>query len=507
MSTARKILSNTAYQVISKFTVALLGIISIKIATSYLGRTGYGQYSAIFEFLAFFGIIADLGLFTIAVREMSNNEKQLSKIFSNILSLRTVLLVFTMGAAVISAFFIPGFRTSPIALGVVFASLSTFLVIFNGTITSVLQVKFRMGISSMAAVISKIISVTFMAYVAFYGFPDNQSVGFYYLIVGGIIGNLVMVFITGRAVRKITPVKFRFDFDLWKKVLKNTLPYGIALILNTVYFRIDSMFILFISGEEELGLYNVAMRMLEQMTIIPLYFMNTVLPVLTKAIKEKSARYKEIIKHAFDFLAAISFPIVAGGFILAYPIIFIISGPEFLSQLSQGFYGSDIALRILIFALLFQFLNVLFAFILIAINQQNKLLYINAVCVALNLISNAIFIPQYGFRGAAATSVVSELCILIGTFIAAKYYLKFNLNLKNISKVTLSALVMGATVYYLQAPTYQLIENWNVFVLVPIGAVVYAAMLFLTKTVDRDLLRLIKKGESRPHDGDGTIPY
>ncbi|EKD47810.1 MAG: hypothetical protein ACD_65C00278G0001, partial [uncultured bacterium] len=54
MSTARKVLGNTAVQVAGRFVMAFMSIIIVKLITSYLGLEGYGKYSAIYEFLAFF---------------------------------------------------------------------------------------------------------------------------------------------------------------------------------------------------------------------------------------------------------------------------------------------------------------------------------------------------------------------------------------------------------------------------------------------------------------------
>jgi O-antigen/teichoic acid export membrane protein len=504
MSTARKILSNTLAQVLGKVAVAMLGLAVVKIATGYLSVEGYGEYILIYEFLAFFGIAADLGLFTIAVREMSKDEKQIPKIIGNIISLRTILVAATMLLAIIVVFSVPRYVDTRVPIGVAIASITVFLTILNGTISSVLQTKLKMHIASITTIIGKIVSVGFMAYIVFWGFPEDSDMGFYMLLVAGGLGSLAMFISTSYYVRKITPLKYRFDIDLWKDVLIKALPYGIALILNTIYFRIDSLVIAFVRGSGEVGIYGVAMKMLEHFSIIPLYFMNSVLPVLTRSLEEKSTKYKQIISLAFDFLAAMAVPLVVGGVLLAYPIIFIVSTPEFLSRLSEGFYGSDIAFQILIFALLFQFLNVLFAFILIAVNKQAKLLYINAACVIFNLTTNIIFIPRYGFRGAAVTSVLSELFILIATYYTAKKYLEFSLNFKNLLKIILSAAVMGAAIYLLQPFTYQYVQNWNVMLLIPIGVVVYVTMIFATKVVNKDMLRLLKKGEETPHDGDGA---
>jgi O-antigen/teichoic acid export membrane protein len=494
MSVARKILSNTLAQVLAKVIVALLGLAVVKITTNYLSLEGYGEYVLVYEFLAFFGIAADLGLFTIAVKEMSEDESQMPKIIGNILSLRTILVVATMICAVALVFVLPNYAGTRVPIAVAIASVTVFLTILNGTISSVLQAKLQMHIASATSILGKIITLSFMVYVVYYGYPTDNETGFYMLMFAGVVGNFFILISTHHFVKRITPLTYRFDFDFWKDVIVKSLPYGIALILNTIYFRIDSILISLMRGQEEVGIYGVAMKMLEHFAVIPLYFMNSVLPVLTKAVKEKSDRYKQIIRYSFDFLAALSIPIVVGGVILAYPIIFIVSTPEFLSRVSEGFYGSDLAFQVLIFALLFQFINVLFAFILISVNKQSKLLYINAACVALNLIGNIIVIPRYGFMGAAFTSVLSEMFILICTYIAAKKALDFKLNHQNLFKIFFSALVMGASVYLLQPFTYRLLQNWGVLLLVAIGAAIYIAMLFVTKAIDRQALAIMRKG-------------
>jgi len=494
MSIARKILSNTVAQVLGKVATAILGLAVVKMATQYLGTEGYGMYTSVYEILALFSIAADLGLFTIAVKEMSENEDDIENIIGNILSLRTILVFAVMAVGATSIFFVQGLRGSLIPVGVALASITVIITILNGTITSVLQTKLRMQQASFAVVLGKGLSVGLMVYIIYFGFPEDSSTGFFFLFIAGIIGNLLMIFTTRHYVRKITRLKYRFDFKLWKELIWKTLPYGLALILNTVYFRIDSLLILSLRGAEEVGIYGVAMRILEHFTVIPLYFMNSILPVMTKSIKEKNTQYKQIISHSFNFLAALSVPMVIGAFILAYPIIFIVSSPDFLSRLPEGFYGSDIALQLLIFALLFQFLNILFAFILISVNQQTKLLYVNAICVVINIATNFIFIPVYGFRGAAVTSVFSELFILIATYFLAKKYLDFSINLSSFFKIIFSGSVMGLVVYYLQVPSYNLVENYNVLLLIPVGMVVYVSMLFLTKTIDKNMIQLIKKG-------------
>jgi len=471
--------------------MALLGIAVVKICTNYLSVKDYGEYVMIYEFLAFFGIAADLGLFTIAVKEMSKDESQTEKIIGNVLSLRTILVISTMVLAVIAVFLVPNYQNTHIPLGVAIASVTIFLTIVNGTISSVLQSRLKMEYASVAMVAGKAVSVGIMVYVAFFGFPENKEMGFFMLIGAGIVGNLVMTLVTNHYVSKITVLKYRFDLDVWKRVFFQALPYGLALILNTMYFRVNSIFISFMRGQEEVGIYAVAMRMLEQLTVLPLYFMNSVLPVLTKSLEEKNDKYKSIIKYSFDFLAAMAVPMAVGGMVLSTQIVRVISNTDYISR--EGFYGSDVALKILVLAVLFQFLNILFSFILVALTKQVKLLYISGACVLFNILVNFITVPLYGFRGAAATSVLSELFILIGTYLVAKKYLDFSISFKNLGKIILSAGVMGLALYLLEPLSNQYMGHWGVLILIPLGVVVYGFMLIATKTVSKEMLALLKK--------------
>lgn len=77
----------------------------IKVLTNYLDIAGYGLYSKIYNYLSIFAVIADLGLYTITVRELTKHEddqKMVEKISSNVLTLRTVsgLLILGLSLAI-----------------------------------------------------------------------------------------------------------------------------------------------------------------------------------------------------------------------------------------------------------------------------------------------------------------------------------------------------------------------------------------------------------------------
>jgi len=88
----KKIYTNTIAQIGSKVLTALISIVMIKVITNYLSVDGYGLYTKIYNYLSIFAVIADLGLYTITVRELTkyaDDKNMVEKISGNVLSLRT----------------------------------------------------------------------------------------------------------------------------------------------------------------------------------------------------------------------------------------------------------------------------------------------------------------------------------------------------------------------------------------------------------------------------------
>lgn len=489
---ARKILSNTFVQIGGKVAGALVSVFIVKLITNFLGVSGYGQYVSVYEFLAFFGILSDFGLFTIAVREMAKEEGRESFIVGNVLTLRTVMATAVMLLAVGAAFLIPQYQDTYIPAGVAVASLSVFFGILNGTVSSVLQLHLKMQYPTFGLVLGKLVSFAYMVYVVYYGFTTPSTEAFNQLMWAGVGGNAVMVAVTWFYARKYASLTFRFDVDYWKSTLLKAWPYGLALILNMVYLRVGSLLLLFLKNPTEVGLYGVPARVLDILSIIPIYFMNSVLPVLTRKLKDSAESGAAVVQHSFDFMMVLVLPIVAGAQVLAYPLVFIVSSPEFMSRLSEGFYGSDVALQILVVSMMFAFISSVFNFTLIAMGFQNKLLYVSGVGAIVNVALNFLLIPQWGFRGTAVASVIGEIVIVGCAAWLLRRHLKFKLRFGSTARIAVSAAGMAGVVWWLRDPFYSVFENLNVVPLVAIGGIVYAILLCVTGVLDKEKLALLK---------------
>lgn len=491
MTVARKILSNTLAQIIGKGVSAVLSLIGVKIITYYLGAGSYGDYSYVYEFFALFAIIADFGLFTIAVREMSNDEENIPKILGNVLSLRVIIGLITFAGIITAGFLVPSHQGTQIPYAIMIAATASLLGLTNGIITSVLQQKYKMQYDAIIKVVGKAIQIAYMFLTAFVFFTNNTHTGFYHLFWAGVISSAAMLVFSVIVVSKYTEIRFRIDKDLMKSLLKKAAPYGLALFLSNLYFRIDGVLIYNIKGATEVGLYAVAIRIREALALLPLFFMNAVLPTLTKFIKEKNESYKKVLQYTFDFQFMMSVPFLVGGLLLAIPIIYLVSTPEYVSRFAEGVYGSDVALQIILFSFVIGSINIIFNYTLIAIGKQAQLLWINGSCAIFNLVANLIFIPSYGFRGAAVATVASELLVLGLVFFTAKKHLPFEISLNRTFKTLISAMAMGLVILLIERPIHNAIGTYGTLILIVVGGLVYVASLFATKAVTKDLIKMV----------------
>ena len=503
----RKIFTNTISQIFGKVVTALLGVLAIKMLTNYLSVTEYGQYTTIYQYLSYFGIIADLGLYTIAIREMTKHPDQEEKIFGNIYGLRLLLTIASLLVAVVVAFVIPQYQNSYIPLGVAIASITTMLALMNGTIVSILQVRLEMNKSTISTILGKIINVAVMAACIYVIYPKDPNAtaisyqAFMAILYVGIIANIVQLALSHWYSSQYLRVKLRFEWDFWKELLKKTLPYGLALFLSTVYLKIDVVMLGLIRSQSEVGIYGVATKALEVINVLPLFFLNSLLPVLSRYVDERDERLKQLIKYAFDFLLILATPIFFSVLVLSYPIVSLLASPDFLSgpalQAKFGFfYGSDVVLMILSLALSFSFINNLFSYILVSINRQSQLMWVNGGCVVFNVLLNIYAITNYGLIGAAVTTVLSEIFVITFGFYYARKYMKeeglpFHITFESTLKIVLSGAIMAGVIFTLNPFILGVLKAKGAILSLAIGGIVYVAFLFLFKVLTPSMLKKV----------------
>jgi O-antigen/teichoic acid export membrane protein len=72
--------------------------------------------------------------------------------------------------------------------------------------------------------------------------------------------------------KKICIIKFLYDWNYIKNIFKLSLPYGIALFLSVVYFKIDVILISLLESPEKadisIALYGLPMKIVEVLMVL-----------------------------------------------------------------------------------------------------------------------------------------------------------------------------------------------------------------------------------------------
>lgn len=482
MSLARKIASNTLIQIVGRVITTATALVVVGALTRYLGVAGYGEYTTIFAYVSFFGVLADFGFFWIMLREISKDGADESSIISNVLTLRTVLGVVVFGVGYLIAQFIPQY-SSEVQVGIGIIAFAWLWLALNSTFVGVFQRHLRMDQAVLTDILGRVVILVGVLWIIASGGTLSQMLWVY--VLGNFLNFLASLILGSRFVR----IRPAFDLALWKRIALEAWPMGLVLILHVIYFKIDTVMLSLIKDSTAVGIYGAAYKILEVLLTVPVMFLGNVFPTLTRYIESKDKRLPRIFQQSFDVLAIIALPIVAGTIVLAKPIIAFVAGSDFVTASTQQFLGSPAtaatSLAILIVAVGFSFFSNFFNYALIAMGRQRQLIGPNALFVAINVLTNLIAIPALSYIGASITTVLTEVCItgVLGYLVTR--HLKLTPSLGNFGSIAAASLLMAVVAW--------LLAGYTLWIPIVAAVVIYPLLLWLLGAVSPELVDSVRK--------------
>jgi O-antigen/teichoic acid export membrane protein len=469
MRLATKVAYNTIMQIGGRVISLFLGLAAMAIITRYLGKFGFGQYTIATTFASFFAVLADFGLTLITAQLLAKPQAKPEKIVNNLLALRFFSAFIILGIAPLVVWFFPYDLQTKIGVGI--ASLSFLFVALNQILVGLFQKELRLGRVAIAELISKALLVVFIVGAVYW------EAGLYGVLTASVVSTVINFLLHYYFSRSFFRVKFEFDFVLWKEVIYRTWPIALTITLNLIYLRADTFILSLFRGEEEVGLYGAAYRIVDVLTSLPFIFAGIIMPILTASWGEGNhAAFNRVMQKSFDLMALCVLPLVFGAQFTSRQIIGLMAGSQF--------GASAVILQILIFAVAFIFLGCIFAHALIAIDKQKKIIAAYFFVSLTALLGYLIFIPRYSYYGAAGVTLYSELAIALASYFYARKYSKFLPNFSVFIKALGASIVMGVFLYCLPSSLYSL---KNTFLLAIPGAMaVYFFTLFVLGGLTRE---------------------
>ena len=394
-----KISQQTFWQIIVKIATSGSGLIVLGIVTRTYGETGTGNFTLALTYLAYFYTIADFGFnaHVMDKLQVTNSKYQLE--WQKLLGVRILWGGFLTILSIFLAYILFPSFSNDFKLAVLIGSPIILFYALNITSLALFQVKHRYDLDIFPTILGVSICLLLVWLAASNGLPV------YLAILGYLIAWFIHSFGTFILTKKfITSLKPLFETSYIKKLFINSWPIAGTLVLNTVYFRVDSFILAFYYPASEVGLYNVAYQIFQSLMVLPVFIMNAFYPIMLETLKLSADKFKNQIKIASVGLFFSSLIVGFLTFSLAPLAINLITG--------SGFEGSITSLRILAFSFPAFFLSALLMWVMIAKKMYKKMFVIYFIGLIFNLVANVIYIPSGSYIAASWITGISEYLIL-----------------------------------------------------------------------------------------------
>jgi O-antigen/teichoic acid export membrane protein len=466
----RRVARNTAVQLAGKAVVVVVGAASVAVTTRYLGAVGYGKLALALAFVQTFGVLADVGLLTIVVREISRSPERMDELVGSVIALRLALSLAVVPLAALTSLALPYDRQVRVAILIAGAALALGLV--NTALVGVFQAQLRMGRSALSDVAGRVAAFGALAAVA------ALDLGFYAVVATAALGAAVSLAVSWALVTPLASPRVSADRAAWRRLLRSAIPVGAALAVTEVYFRADTFIISLFRDYDEVGAYSLAYRVVELLAIFPAVVMTSVFPLLSRYLGSGGVRERAagVVNAAGDVLLAVGLPLAAGGLIVAPQLVELVAGDEFRAAADP--------LRLLLFAGALASVSGLLGYALIAGGRQGSVLRLAIVVLLANLALNVALVPSLGVDAAAAVALGSELLMVGGGLLLVRRELRLRPRFAIAWRALAAAAAMAAVLAAMRAESLAL--------LLPLGAAVYVGALYALGGIDRRAIEALR---------------
>lgn len=303
----------------------------------------------------------------------------------------------------------------------------------------------------------------------------DPSMGVGYVFIANVVASLVTLLLL---IPEIFKVKWCFDFELWKKMMRYALPLLVLGLAGIVNETMDRVLIKYLSpkdiAQSQVGIYSACYKISIMMTIFIQAFKYAAEPFFFSKAKDRDAKetYANVMT-VFVLICTIMFV----GIMLYIDIIKYFVGPEY----HVGLKVVPVLLMANLFLGIFYNLSIWYK-----LTDQTRFgAYITLIGAAITLLFNFLLIPIMGYYGSAWTTFLCYFTmVLLSYFIGQKYY-PINYQVKKIVYYILFAVIIYliSDILPIQSTKISLLANTGLLL-------VYLFVLYLTenKTMKKIIL-------------------
>lgn len=393
-----KVSKNTLFLFSTQVYNKLIGGIFSIIAARILGVSDFGKYALVITLLSFFYILSDWGLSTLTIREIAKSQLDTKKYLIYTMGLRLLLAGISFSLLFGLSIFLD--YPSEITILITIVGLSIFPNNILNSFNSILNAYEKMYIPSIMCMAFNTIFLILGILCLHFG------LGLLGLISIITFLSFINTILTSYFIRGfLMPLKIHFEYSFCKKIFAEATPFAILSALSIIYFRVDTIILSKIKTLETVGFYNAAYKIVEFLMFIPASLVLAYFPQMSRQAKSSVNELRTSYIKSVKYLLAFIIPIAISCSFFSKYIILILFGKQFLP--------SSMALKILIWAVVFMFINAPFGNILYNSKRIYKYIPFQILLTLLNIALNLILIPRWGYLGASYVTLITEIVAFI----------------------------------------------------------------------------------------------
>jgi O-antigen/teichoic acid export membrane protein len=399
---AAAIARGVTLQVAARVSGLPLSIVSLGIATRYLGAQGYGVLTAAVAFVGLFDTFTDLGVGTTIVRRASGaQQSSLSRLIGVNLGFSAWFAVpLTLLAAGIGALTYAHDHDAQLAVLIMAGGL--LLDTLSSCVQPVFDVRVRYGAVAGAEFVSRLVTLAASLAVMF------TDAGLLAMCAVQVLPQLARAVITTLATRGYLRLRFVFDAGETWSLLKESVPFAAIGLIAVIYWRADAVLLSLLSVPVQVAAYGVALALAFNLTVIPQVFSRSAMSTINETFATDRDRFRAAVGQGYRFLLLCSAAIVVLGIPLSARIITLVGSREYTALTTP-------VLRWFFVACALSFLTSIISNALIAAHEQRFLTWLSLGNLLANIVLNLILIPIFGAIGTGIALTATELSGVVFT--------------------------------------------------------------------------------------------
>ena len=452
-----------------------------------LGDSIYGTYQALFNFSYLFYILLDLGITNFNSRAVAQDPQNLSKHFGGLTEIKLLLGLLYAVVVFIAGYFIGYCEGLKFKL-LCWCGLNQILLSFILYLRSNIQGLLLFKQDSILSVFDRVLAIVIMCLILWSGwFPREKFNVIWYLQAQTVAYIATLVFALVIVLRHVESISFKINFQFFKEILRQSLPFALLVLLMSVYSRIEPVLLERLLDDKgvQSGIYSRAYRLFDAGNNISNLFAIMLLPMFAATLRDKGD-LTGLVKTSFNVIVAMTGIIMVMCVFYSYEIMELMYNPE------EGEMEADFLIRIGQYSKVFPLLmgsffclstTYVFGTLLTANGSLKQLNLVAGAGVVINILLNLIVIPRFQAVGAACTSLFVQATTACLQYLIAKRILKFEIE----PRYWLHIVVFFVSIIAITYLSKQLSINWMVSFVIALavncGAIFFTRMLSLKDIV------------------------